>query len=347
MGKKRKESAVRVEQAGQSAKESYVRNLEARLAETIAERDKFRAIVERADDSIFIKDEARRYTFINHAMLRQLGLAEEYILGKTPEEVFGRDQSEIVKQVDDRTFSGETVDETRVLNIDGVKTFFHTVQTPLTTENGKVTSIMGVVRDVTEQKQEQRRDFHDTVGQHLTGLRFLLSALRKELSSTDPKAAECIAQIEQVASDALASAWQMSERRHYLSNESDALVKALRKLAREVSGLYGIQCRFTSRKVVLIETPETASHLFLIAREAVTNALKHAKASRIAISLSERSGKVILAVRDDGVGFASKKSSGLGLGTMGSRAELIGASLDTGARKTGGTVVTCSWKKDT
>ncbi len=118
--------------------------------------NKFRSITENAVDSIFIKDMARRYTFVNQAMQELLGLPEEEILGKTPEEIFGPEQGHVVTEVDDRTFSGETVNETRCLVIGDKEHFFNTLQTPLGMEDGEVASIMGIVRDITDTKRAEQ-----------------------------------------------------------------------------------------------------------------------------------------------------------------------------------------------
>lgn len=122
--------------------------------------NKFRSIAENAVDSIFIKDERRRYTFANQAMQRLLGLPAEKIIGQSPSDIFGAEQGETVREIDDRTFSGEIVNETRSLDIRGRKFFFNTIQTPLIVEGGRITSIMGIVRDVTNQQmiEEALRD---------------------------------------------------------------------------------------------------------------------------------------------------------------------------------------------
>ncbi len=120
--------------------------------------DDLRFMADQAADCIFIKDERRRYTFVNRAMQTLLGRGEADLVGKTPEEVFGPDQAAIVRAVDDRTFSGESVDETRDLALNGLTRRFHTVQTPLRRREGRVVAIMGIVRDVTAQREAERRE---------------------------------------------------------------------------------------------------------------------------------------------------------------------------------------------
>ncbi len=114
---------------------------------------KFRSITETATDYIFIKDRLRRYTFINKALEDFLGLSEKEILGKTAQDIFGPEQGDIIKEVDDRTFSGETVNETRSLTIGGKEFFLNAIQTPLIMEGGEVYSIMGIIRDITKHIQ--------------------------------------------------------------------------------------------------------------------------------------------------------------------------------------------------
>ncbi|MFH1687056.1 MAG: PAS domain S-box protein [bacterium] len=109
--------------------------------------ERFRSITENAVDCIFIKDIARRYVFVNPAMQRLLGRPMAEIIGRTPAEVFGVEQDSMV---DDRTFSGETVSEIRGMTIGEQELFFHTIQTPLSVTDGEVTSITGIVRDITD-----------------------------------------------------------------------------------------------------------------------------------------------------------------------------------------------------
>ncbi|MFO7890359.1 MAG: PAS domain S-box protein [bacterium] len=116
---------------------------------------KFRSITENAVDYIFIKDKERKYIFVNQAMQDFLGMPKKKILGKTPQELFGPKQAQQIREFDDQVFSGETVNKIRNLKIKDRQFFLETIQTPLTTENKKVTSIMGIIRDVTDRKEAE------------------------------------------------------------------------------------------------------------------------------------------------------------------------------------------------
>jgi signal transduction histidine kinase len=82
--------------------------------------------------------------------------------------------------------------------------------------------------------------------------------------------------------------------------------------------------------------------LYRIAQEAVTNAVKHARAGEISIGLSAGGGKLTLTVSDDGVGIQRVRSDGVGLRIMRYRAWAIGASLAIESGLERGTLVRCT-----
>jgi signal transduction histidine kinase len=97
----------------------------------------------------------------------------------------------------------------------------------------------------------------------------------------------------------------------------------------------------------------TATHLYRIAQEAVSNAIRHGKAKHITIELNASSDKLVLAVRDDGIGLPHRPPSsniaphndtqtGIGLQTMRYRAHIIDGVLELRPRPRGGTLVSCT-----
>ena len=114
-------------------------------------RDKiYKIIFENTQDCIFCKDRDFKYTHANPAMLRLLNSEETDIIGKTPEEVFGKEAASIISEVDLSVLEGETVDTVRALTIDNRYYLFRTIQIPIFDDKGRISGICGFVRDVTE-----------------------------------------------------------------------------------------------------------------------------------------------------------------------------------------------------
>ena len=120
-------------------------------------------------------------------------------------------------------------------------------------------------------------------------------------------------------------------------------MSALRELAASTEKMFGVKCRFTCDPPVLVNNPALATHLYRIAQEAVSNAIKHGKATEVTIGL-QAGDRTSLSVRDNGVGFPKviPKEKGMGLRIMQSRAGTIGGALSIERDGAGGTVVLCA-----
>jgi signal transduction histidine kinase len=118
---------------------------------------------------------------------------------------------------------------------------------------------------------------------------------------------------------------------------------ALQKLSRRTKEFHRLSCDFECEEPVAVNDPALATQLYLIAQEAVHNAVRHAQASRIIIRLVEDCDTLRLQVSDDGVGISPERdgNSGIGIPSMAYRAGLIGAHLRIDGVEEGGTAVTC------
>ncbi len=103
-----------------------------------------------------------------------------------------------------------------------------------------------------------------------------------------------------------------------------------------------VVCLFHCRVPVAVMDNLTATHLYLIAQEAVHNAVKHARPRVIRVSLA-RDHSVILRVEDDGTGIPSWAADfgGMGLRILRNRAAIIGARLSIEPALPTGTIITC------
>lgn len=195
-------------------------------------------------------------------------------------------------------------------------------------------------------EREQRRlgqDLHDGLCQHLTGTALAGHVLAERLSQKEPAEAEKARRIVDLIEEAISLARRMAKGLHPVEMQADGLMQALEDFCDTTSEMFAIRCRFDCPMPVLIRSQATATHLFRIAQEAVSNAIKHGRARQIVVSLEEVEAGVRLSVYDDGAGLGllSAASSGMGLRIMADRAKMMGAQFSIAARAAGGTELQC------
>jgi PAS domain S-box-containing protein len=196
-------------------------------------------------------------------------------------------------------------------------------------------------------EREHRRiaqDLHDDLGQILTATIHLSTALQKRLAEKALPEAADEARILALLAQALSQTRSMARGLHPVRPEPNALMAALEELAARTEMLFHFPCRFKHGRPVLIEDNNVATHLYRIAQEAVTNAVRHGKPRRIAIRLDQVANRIRVAVTDDGVGLPhpQPKNAGMGLRIMRYRTGMIGGTLAIRRMRRGGTEVLCS-----
>jgi PAS domain S-box-containing protein len=117
--------------------------------------ERFRAIFETAQDSIFIKDRSLSYTQVNPAMERLFGCPAAEIFGKSDEDLFGEEAAAHIRESDLRVLHGEVVRETHTKPVQGVPTAFHIIKVPLRDDTGEVVGLCGIARDITDLKRAE------------------------------------------------------------------------------------------------------------------------------------------------------------------------------------------------
>jgi PAS domain S-box-containing protein len=219
---------------------------------------------------------------------------------------------------------------------------------------------IGLIQDITRRKAlereileiasiEQRRigqDLHDTLGQELTALNLRAVDLIESIES-DPAAATKLA--ERVSEGLRRGQEELRKVMRGLlpvAVDVDGLMAALSELADQTLKEFKITCTFECPVPVIIENNLTATHLYLIAQEAVRNAVTHGHPQNIVIRL-ELDELVRLTVRDDGSGFEHANqpmanNRGLGLRIMRNRAAIIGATLTIEPARPKGTRILCA-----
>lgn len=192
------------------------------------------------------------------------------------------------------------------------------------------------------ERQRLGRDLHDDLGQLLTGIGFLSSAVEKKLSVQMRPESRALLEIRGLVQEAIAKTRILSLGLTPVSLGEGGFVGALRELAGVTERVFTVPCAVQCREAIEIDDPQTATNLYRIAQEAISNAVRHGGAKHIVISLALEGDRLRLAVRDDGTGFSENHEAqeGLGLSIMRYRAELVGGALEVSS-SSGGTTVAC------
>ena len=212
----------------------------------------------------------------------------------------------------------------------------------LKSEMGRRKGLEGEILAISDREQQRLgQELHDGLCQHLTAVAFMARSVALRLKNHRVIDAKDIEKIAQLVNDAATDTRNLSRALHRIDIDAAGFVAALEDLVdREI---WKTPCRLEVKPSFHVENDAAAAQLYRIAREAVINANKHAKARQIVVEL-DRSGKeIVLRVIDDGVGFPDKPKLKQGLGShiMDYRARLIGARLEIDSSKQGGTRVAC------
>ncbi len=198
-----------------------------------------------------------------------------------------------------------------------------------------------VLRISGHEKARIGRDLHDSLGQKLTGVMYLFSAYRQKFGDGQEEADQIAATLKEAVSQVRRIARGLAP----VALTEDGLPDALRRLAEESSALFGQAVEFYAEREGRPRDAATAEHLYLIALEAVSNAVKHGQATQVVITLDYDEGGGRLVIEDNGCGMSASRKpdreGGSGLRIMRHRAEVFGGALQVGGGEPGGVRITC------
>lgn len=199
------------------------------------------------------------------------------------------------------------------------------------------------------EKQRLGQDLHDGLSQQISGIKFQMESLARALRENPAcphaqRAADLVTLLNQAEQSAHELAYGLLPMR----KGKTGLAEALEDLSLLMEQLYQRKCVFNMPRPINTPDPQIAMHLYRIAQEAAGNAMKHAEAEQVKISLAQKRKSIVLEIADDGKGMnldhLSAKSKRLGLHIMRYRAGLIDADLQIQSQPGAGTRVTCEWE---
>jgi len=194
-----------------------------------------------------------------------------------------------------------------------------------------------------EERRHMARELHDEIGGHMTGVGLLAQTLHSELADAASPLAARTQELVRSINDAHQRLRAVVRGLMPVEAMPEGLMAALEQLAHQCQTAYGIPCRFRCEPPVYVEDSTSALHLFRIAQEAVSNAVRHAQPAQITIVLERTSRGLEIHVTDDGkgIGEVPPGSPGIGLESMRQRARQLGGECTIRLQESGGTIVNC------
>jgi signal transduction histidine kinase len=196
---------------------------------------------------------------------------------------------------------------------------------------------------ILDERGRMAREIHDTLAQGLTGIVTQLQAAEQAAgrSPADPAGWQRhVAAATRLARDSLSEARRSVEALRPEPLEGSRLSEALAGVAERWSALNGIAVEVTTTGTVRPIQPEAEFALLRAAQEALANVARHARATRVGLTVSYMENEVAMDVRDDGAGFdPARPAGGFGLVAMRQRIAALSGTLQVESEPGGGTAV--------
>ncbi|HEV8398281.1 MAG TPA: ATP-binding protein [Gemmatimonadales bacterium] len=293
----------------------------------------------------------QRMTKVNPAMAQQFRATPEALIGMTPAEFFRHDVAAGRRGWRALFDAGHTHSITNERRMDGSTMWVEGDYMCFYDAEGRITGHFGIQRDVTDRtraaeelgqsreelralaarlqaiREEERtriaREIHDELGQALTALKLDLAWLGKQPPKSSSTSGEFRA-VDQSITKRIDETMQIvrriaSELRPSVLDQL-GLEAAIEYLVQDATRRTGIAVTLDVAQAFPRLPDQIASHAFRIIQEALTNVTRHAKATRVDVTLRRAANTIILSVADNGIGFAPDSLSGLSsLGLVGMR----------------------------
>jgi PAS domain S-box-containing protein len=321
-----------------------------RTAQALREsEERFRAMFDHTLQAILVLDDEGRILEANPAARKLVGLDPDLLLGRALSNLLvgappSEDAGSLVKLRRADGVLRSVVLTSRVTIAPGQHLVFAQDVTALEAATADRDLLRALAAHRLEAREDEARriarELHDEAGQLLTAVHLGL----EEVAVAVPAAREGLAGVH-------GQLGEIEQRLRGLSHELRptllddlGLLPALQHLAESTAARSGVAITIEPTEISRLP-PGVETTLYRVAQEAVTNALRHSRARSIVIRISGHPGEVLLAVRDDGVGFdpeaarAGRRGHGVGLPGVRERMEAVGGELTLRSGPRAGTEV--------
>lgn len=294
--------------------------------------------IESSISGVVIADLDGLVSYVNRSFLDMWGFTHrQEVEGKIFTELFDTGSGEIftLKPIIDR---GQLIGEITLRRESGFSLELKYAASLIRDREERPLYIMSSFIDITEQKRLEKeimriseierqsigQDLHDGLGQKLTGIAFLVEALRSTMETNGYPELSEIEEIKKHVDESIEQTRKIARGLCPVKLESFGLESAIDELAAEITGVFKIPCRIEKKGFITVRDNSTATNLYYIIRESVNNAIRHGKPTEILIRLIENRRRLTATVENDGIVVKKKtQDKGMGLMIMRYRAHLM------------------------
>ncbi|MGC5583798.1 histidine kinase [Ornithinimicrobium sp. W1665] len=195
-----------------------------------------------------------------------------------------------------------------------------------------------LVRTREEERLRVRRDLHDGIGPTLAAAGLMVDALRDRWRSEDPRVDELLGRVRAEIHRSVDGVREVVEGLRPPALDDLGLAGVVREHVHALAPT-GLAVDLRCPPTLEVGSAAVEVAAYRIVTEALTNVVRHARASRCRVELQVRDGWLLLEVADDGNG-PGERPAGVGTASMRERAAELGGTLELGPGEAGGTTVT-------
>ena len=175
-----------------------------------------------------------------------------------------------------------------------------------------------LIENIEQDRLRISMDLHDDIGQSL-------SMIKSKISHTKCNQEDKVLETE--LSRVIEQTREISRNLYPSYLEKIGLVRSIARLMENVQNASKLECSFEVSDKVDTLPIGTKTHLYRILQECTNNTIKHANASALKISISEKNDEFLLIYQDNGIGLTTKQKNGLGLLSIKERAKIINGTV--------------------
>ena len=319
---------------------------------------------------VMLVDEHHHILQANSAVRAQLGVDPRDIIGKyCPTVIHGLDKPIDACPLEEAVERNQAVEReifdqgsghwikssiypTNGSTTDGRRIYFHMVtditdrkraETELITSREELRDLSRHLESVREEERTKlAREIHDELGQMLTGLKMDVSWMAKRLAEPEESLLEKTTTMDGLIDEAIQTVKRISSELRPGVLDHLGLAAAIEWQAQELEKRTEISFEFKSSPGEIVLDEGRSTTIFRICQEALTNVVRHAKASKVKIDLRKKSGNIVLKISDNGKGIEDVRlsdSEAFGLIGMRERARSWGGNVKIDSSPGKGTVV--------